>query len=174
MPIYAWLFGKPPSPRWGQTLLAAGCLVVMLMTYALMKREAVLGMAFLAMILLFGAFEWSVDDLFSKDPQPAKAFLATEVWAAVLIALSICLYANDLWIAGTAVALIALFFRELALPYCVLCLALACWRRRRWEIALWLAGLAIYGGFFALHARAVSEQVQAMGQNGGTDKAAAG
>ena len=47
--------------------------------------------------------------------------------------------------------LAAVFFRDLALPYCVLCAAIA-WRQgRRRELALWTLGLAAWLAFFAWH-----------------------
>ena len=44
--------------------------------------------------------------------------------------------------------LAALFFRELALPYCVLCIVLAWRERKRSELAVWLLGLAAWLVFF--------------------------
>jgi hypothetical protein len=78
-----------------------------------------------------------------------------ELWSGVLIGLSVCAYGTSRPRLGVAAGLAALFFRELAAPYCALCLALALWRRQRAEAALWLAGLAAYAVFFAAHANAV-------------------
>jgi hypothetical protein len=54
------------------------------------------------------------------------------------------------------VGLVALFVRELALPYCVISLALAAWHRRKPESAAWLVGLALYGLFMTYHALQVT------------------
>jgi len=45
----------------------------------------------------------------------------------------------------------ALFFRELAAPYCVVCVILACGGRRYRELSLWGLGLVAYAAFFAAH-----------------------
>jgi hypothetical protein len=52
---------------------------------------------------------------------------------------------------GVSLGLAALFFRELALPYCVLSAAIAWWHGRRWELAAWAIGLVAWLAFFALH-----------------------
>jgi hypothetical protein len=74
-----------------------------------------------------------------------------ELWAGVLVALSVCLFARDRWRAGVAASLAALAFRELALLPCAVGLALALWRRRWPEVAAWLAGLAAWSAFMAWH-----------------------
>jgi hypothetical protein len=45
----------------------------------------------------------------------------------------------------------ALFFRELAAPYVLVCIGLAASDRRWRELAWWTAGLAAYAVFFAVH-----------------------
>ncbi len=74
-----------------------------------------------------------------------------ELWAGTLIAISVG--ALGLGWRGPAIAagLLAPFFRELALPYPLLCAALA-WRQRRYkEFALWVAGLLAWAAYFAMH-----------------------
>jgi hypothetical protein len=58
-----------------------------------------------------------------------------------------------------AAGLAALFFRELALPYCAIALALAWRHRRRAEWRTWLAGFALYGLFLTFHALAVARRL---------------
>ena len=58
---------------------------------------------------------------------------------------------------GTAVA--ALFVRELAAPYVVICLVLA-WREKRFgEVAAWLLALLAYAGFYFWHYQMVQAQL---------------
>ena len=73
------------------------------------------------------------------------------LWAGIFIGLSVCAYGLDRPYLGAAAGLAAVFFRELALPYCLLGAALAAWHRRRGELAVWLIGLAAWAVFFALH-----------------------
>ena len=49
----------------------------------------------------------------------AEVTVMGEIWAGVLIGLSVCMYAQKRPQAGVAFALLALFVRELAAPFCV-------------------------------------------------------
>jgi hypothetical protein len=85
----------------------------------------------------------------------AEAVYLAEVWAGVLIALSLCAYHQRYWIAAASLAVIALFFRELVAPYCLVC-GLLSLRARRWrESAVWIAGGLLYTAYFVAHALAV-------------------
>jgi hypothetical protein len=54
----------------------------------------------------------------------------------------------------------AVFFRELALPYCLLAAVLA-WRHKRYgELLAWIAGLAAWAVFFAAHWVQVAELIR--------------
>ena len=52
---------------------------------------------------------------------------------------------------GVAAGIAAVFFRDVAGPYCVLALCAAIWQRRFKEAQLWLGGLAAYAAFFLWH-----------------------
>jgi len=70
----------------------------------------------------------------------------------VLIALSATAYARRRTTVGFAAAISALFFRELALPWCAVC----AWRASKRERLAWVIGLVAWGGYFALHASRVA------------------
>ncbi|HEV3022473.1 MAG TPA: hypothetical protein VGX76_08395, partial [Pirellulales bacterium] len=53
----------------------------------------------------------------------------------------------------------ALFFRELAAPYCLVCIALAVARRDKRELLHWSIGLAAYAIFFAMHVAQVLPRI---------------
>jgi hypothetical protein len=80
-----------------------------------------------------------------------SAVVLGEVWAGVLIALSVCLYASKRTTAAVAFGLAALFLRELAAPYCVACAIYAMATRRWREVAAWLGGAAVYAVYFGWH-----------------------
>ena len=149
-PLYAWLFGKLPSPAWGQALLCLGVLITLWLAYRAVRRTGGEIRAAVSTVLLIGPFAWC--------GFPGIC-LFTELWAGMLIALSIAAYALDRWRLGVAAGLLALFFRELALPYCLIALGLACWQRRRTETAWWLAGLALYSVFLTFHSMAAGRYV---------------
>lgn len=149
-PICAWLFGKPPSPLYAQGVLIAGALLLLVTAHGIIRREEGPASAPAVVVLLLGPLLWVL------FPDVA---LFTELWAGLLIALSVAAYAHGRRMAGVAAGLFALFLRELALPYCLIALVLAGWQRRRREVAAWLAGLTLWSVFMTLHALAVSRRL---------------
>ena len=145
-PLPVGLIGALPDKCLGQALLGGACLLLALFSFGWLCREAGIRAALGSMLLLSGALlPIVVGDL----------FVMPELWAGVLLALSIAAYAEDRPRWGIGSGLAALFFRELSAPYCLLCVALAA-RQRRWkEVGAWLAGFAVYGLFYALHLRQV-------------------
>ncbi len=145
-PLHAWLLGHLPGLSWGQALLMVLSLFVSLLVYSLIINRAGVLAAVVAVLLMQGAFAYVfVDDL----------YLYTEPWAGTLITLSVCAYQRGWRRLGTASGLLAIFFRELAVPYAVVStwIAWRCGRRR--EMAFWVAGLLVYGGYLGLHVLAV-------------------
>lgn len=149
-PLYAWQIGLLPTPTWAQVILAAVAAVTMVLSGAVMLRAGGIGMAAAGVFPLIGAFHWCID---------GDAFLSQELWSGILIVLSVCAYARERWCLGLATGLLALFFRELALPYCLIALVLA-WRgHRRAEVVVWMVGLGFYGVYMMLHVRAVTGHI---------------
>ena len=146
-PVYAWLFGIFPDPSWAQAVLGAIAIVTLLMACVLMHREGGLARAAAGLFPLVGAFHWCID---------GDAFFSQELWAGLLIAFSVCAYAQDRWRLGLAAGLFALFLRELTLPYCLISLVLAWRRQHRAEVILWFVGFGLYGLFMWLHGLAVA------------------
>jgi hypothetical protein len=125
--------------------------------------------AIATVLLLVGVWQWGFD---------GEAFLAQDLWAAWLITLSLALRTvsapyeggaggvangNRLfvlqWLAVVA-GLLALFLRELTLPYCLLVAGWA-WRfGRRREAIAWGVGIAVFAGFLAWHAGEVAARLK--------------
>ena len=80
------------------------------------------------------------------------ALVMGEVWAGIIIGLSVCMYAWQRPRVAIVCGLMALFLRELAAPYCVAC-AVAAAAQRRWrEVVAWSGGACCYAAYFAWHA----------------------
>ncbi|MCD4726569.1 MAG: hypothetical protein K8R46_02835 [Pirellulales bacterium] len=171
-PLPMWLLGKMPTIVWGKALLGAMAIVMMLLAFGSLAREeenikprplvaprnATNGRSFMmgrplacALLLTGPLLPTFLGDIF---------FLPV-LWAGVLIALSVCAYGvHRPWLA-VALGLAAVLCRELALPYCILCAAIA-WRNgRREELTAWLIGLAAWFVLFGLHWWHVSELIPA-------------
>lgn len=167
-PLPMWLLGKLPALAWGKALLGGLALALMLLAFEALAREenangkprpvvapqtANPGRGFAlarpvacALLLTGPLLPTILGDL----------FLLPVLWAGVLIALSACAYGVGRFRLGMAIGLAAVFFRELALPYCLVCMAMA-WRQgRRGELAGWTLGLLGWLVFFGWHGWQVS------------------
>jgi hypothetical protein len=82
-------------------------------------------------------------------------YLFTELWAGIFLALSVCAYHRRVPALGVVLGLAAVFYRELALPYALVCLGLAVRKKRTRESLAWLVGLSLFVVMMALHARQV-------------------
>jgi hypothetical protein len=85
--------------------------------------------------------------------------LQTEGWCGVLILISILAYTRSAWHAAALAGVGALFVRELAAPYCLVCVLLAARDKRTTELALWLAGALAFGIFFRWHTQMVAVHI---------------
>lgn len=88
------------------------------------------------------------------------AIVLHESWAGTCLALSALLYARGCSLAGAGFGIAALFFRELAAPYAVICVCLAVRARRRGELAAWAGGGVLFAGLYLLHARSALHYIQ--------------
>jgi MFS family permease len=148
-PLLFWILAALPSPRMGQAILGGLAVVLLLLATSAVTRERSLAAGALAGCLLAGALLLITGD----------AYYLPVMWAGVLIGLSLCAYEMQ-WRDGAAVlGILALFFRELAAPYCVGALVLAVWQRRWREVAVWAVGFAAYAAFFAYHVQQVQSRV---------------
>ena len=138
------------SPERATILLHALTLAAILATVAVFSRHGMVATG-AAAIAQLGALATAL--------QPDAVGVA-EIWAGVLIALSACAYYRSWWITGAALAIVAIFMRELAAPYCAVCGLLAL-RKRRLEAVVWLAGGALYLVYYGLHAMHVQAHVLA-------------
>ncbi len=142
-PLPVWLLGVLPDLMIGRALLGLLAAAVMLLSCHLLARDGTLGRAIFCGLLMIGALMPCVlGDL----------FVMHELWAGALIALSVLAYGAGRPGWGIAAGFAALLMRELAAPYCGLCLLLAISDRRRREVTVWLALAAIYAIWYGAHA----------------------
>jgi hypothetical protein len=141
-PLPMWLVGKLPAVELGKAVLGVAAIGLLLLAFGLMADEAGVRSAMFAVLLLVGALmPITLGDL----------FVMTELWSGTLMALSAVAYGTRRSRLGIAAGLAALFFRELAAPYCLLCVFLAIKNRQWKEVLAWLGGFAAYAAFYAIH-----------------------
>jgi hypothetical protein len=192
-PLPVWLLGKLPTAVLGKALLGGLALALVLMAFEALSREEdnvpVGGDSSrrLCVDTIRNSATGVASYKDSHNGRPAAAllrpigcallltgplmptlfgnlFTLPVLWAGVLIALSAAAYGINRPRLGVSFGLAAVFCRELALPYCVLCVAIAWWHGRRRELALWSLGLAAWLVFFGWHWWQVHELMAAGGR----------
>jgi hypothetical protein len=141
-PLPVWLVARFPSDAFGNAVLGATGLVLIALCLGWLGEEAGPRQALLGGLLLSGAvMPCLLGDL----------MLMSELWSGILIALSAVCFGRQRPTAGVLAGVAALFFRELAAPYCLVCLTLALHRRDLRQVVQWLAGMAAYAACYAWH-----------------------
>lgn len=141
-PLPMWLIGKLPDIELGKLVLGTAAIALLLLAFGLVAQETNVRQAMLAVLLLVGAL---------MPIALGNLFVMTELWSGVFIALSVMAYGLNRRRLGVTSGIAALFFRELAAFYCLLCILLALKDRRRNELVGWAAGLLAYSVFYAVH-----------------------
>ncbi len=141
-PFYAWFLGRVTGDQLGRWLLIVGVVLVILLWCRELLSDCGLVWGSVGGLLLVGSMGWAFGD---------KMFLFTELWAAMLIGLSLAAMRRGWTPVGILAGLAAVFYRELAVPYAVVACGLAAWRGRR-EAITWLVGLLVYVAFMTWHA----------------------
>ncbi len=144
-PLPMWLLAQLPDPGWGRVILCGLGFLVIWMSFEALGREHRPGSipaGILAAILLLGPV---------LPMRLRNYYLLPVHWAGTLIAISVLAYGLRWRRLGVLAGLAAVFFRDLALPYCVLCAGFAWWQKRRWELYAWIGGLFAWGLFFTYH-----------------------
>lgn len=126
----------------GLLLAALALAVVATGTLAYAKQSTLKSVT--APLLLFGAMLPAL--LVRPD-----GLALPEIWAGVLIALSLAAYVLERWVAAALLGVVAVFLRELAVPYAVACGLLAFHARRRNESVAWVIGGLAFLAYYAIH-----------------------
>jgi hypothetical protein len=153
LPTYAWLFSWLPGPWAIQALLVILAATGLVLHFQSELNSRGFAAAAISGFLLIGVVKWSVDGL---------AFYTQELWAAVLILISLGAAGRKEtgWRVLTIVAgIAALLFRELALPYCFWAAILAGWHRRWIDAAAWTGGIGLFFAFLYWHSQQVAAQL---------------
>jgi hypothetical protein len=151
-PLPVWLVAKLPEPFVANVLLVATGLALVVMGFALLADEGGAGRGLLGVLLLSGALL----PCFLGEP-----VLLSELWSGVLVALSAVCFGRERRKAAIVIGLAALFARELAAPYVMLCVAIAAYDRRYREVLAWGVGLAAYAVFYGFHVSEVLPRIAA-------------
>jgi hypothetical protein len=137
--------------RTGKVLFGLACAVILTGAFAYTQFSAVNSV--IAPILLLGAM------LPALLVRPGGVALP-EISAGVIIGLSLNAYVARQCVAGAVLGVLAVFVREIAAPYFLVCGLLALLARRRSELMVCLVGGLAYAVYYAFHAMAASAAMQ--------------
>lgn len=146
MPPLLVSIGALPEPHLARAFLGVLALAALLLGFAMLARQFGTGTAACGGVLLAGA---------ALPCILGELYLMSELWAGALIGLSLAAYGTDRRRLGMAAGLAAVFIRELALPYAVVCLFISAFERRGREACFWLVGLTAYAVLLAAHVSTV-------------------
>ena len=148
LPALAWLLAQLPSDRAGQVLAFILAMATLLLWLAVFFRNH-----YAPWQVLLGGLFLSGPVIYSLFP---GTFLFHEFWAGTLIALSLAAYAMGWRHVSVVSGLMALFLRELSLPFVCIMMVLAYKEGQRREALLWFIGFLVFCGEFLLHGSIVS------------------
>jgi len=141
-PLLAWFVALFPSTIWPQGLLLGLAVIAGALACKLVyDRLGAVAAGVLTIVEIVTLGVCLVPD----------SIVFAEVPAGVLIMLSAMAYGGDHRKLGQGAGILALFLRELAGPYVLICLFLA-WREKRYgECRMWIAALVVYAAYFGWH-----------------------
>lgn len=137
--------------RAGPLLFVLGMAVIV--TGALVYSRHSVSRALVGGLFLFGAMA----PVLVEGPA-AAAF--PERWAGLFVALSLVAYVAGRPVPAAILGVFAVFVRELAIPYALVCGVLALYARRRRESLVWVIGGVAYALYYVAHVQAVTTAAQ--------------
>ena len=146
LPTLACFLAVLPSAQIGMWVLAGLASLALALWLDVLKKDGGFYMALLGGGLLLGIVASCLAE---------SEFLFHELWAGVLIALSIAAWARNRWLSVTA-GLLALFIRELSFPFVVVMMIVAYKEKHRSEAIAWSVGIGAFFLFLSVHAKIVS------------------
>ena len=156
LPSIAWTIGHLPSPEWGKWMLTVLAFLTLFLWMPTLDHEGGFSYAVVGGVMLCGPVLLCL----SND-----GFLYHELWAGVLIALSLAAHARGFVVVSAMTGILAVCIRELALPYVCLMLVFAWKERQEREAYLWLGGLTVFSLYLTYHASIVSGLLRSIDQS---------
>jgi hypothetical protein len=139
-PLFLTFLARVPRPA--AELLLVGLGAALLVSTWRILRDTSLEAAWSGTVLQAGAVVNAVIP---------PSLLMSEAWSGLLVGLSVCAFARGRRTTGVALGTLALFVRELAGAYCLVCAGLAL-RQRRWrDVKLWVIAAAMYAVYYSIH-----------------------
>lgn len=147
LPTLAWILAWLPNPTAQRLILGLIALAAIMAWAARLAAARTPPLQYVTALiaLIVGASLMLAPD----------ALFMHEIWAGLLIALSMALRRPNAWLAAVVIGTAAALLRELAAPYLLVMALMAIRERNFREAGAWCAGLAVFAGALAVHAAEV-------------------
>lgn len=155
LPTIAWTIGHFPNHEWGKWLLIILSFLAMLLWFQVLEREEGLLFALIGGVMLCGPLLLCFSE---------QGFYYHELWAGVMISLSLAARARGNIAASILAGSLAVLVRELALLYVLIMLIVAWKERQQGETLGWLGGLTVFSIALTWHASTVSGLLSSIDQ----------
>jgi len=139
--LLAWVLGNV-SEIVGRAIAILLSLVTVCVWVSILGEELQFGKVFAGSFLFLGAPIYSLS---------ADVYLAHEFWTGTLICVSILFYARGWRYLAFTAGLLALFIRELALPFVIVMLLLSLYEKKHKEAAVWILGIIAFSIMMVIH-----------------------
>ena len=150
LPFLALFLGNLPSISIGQTLALLLSGVTVILWIFVLKRNFSFGYAAIGSVLLLGIL---INSLI-KD-----VFLTHEFWAGTLIVLSLIAFSQGWTFLSISSGILALFIRELSIPFVGAMMFAAFIERHYRESICWLLGILVFFLILGIHSYIVSNLI---------------
>lgn len=147
-PVYAWIFGRVPSPLFGWGALFLLLTVATAAGSSIVRERGGVGRQASFAIMMILSYIWIT--YYNK-------IFFLEIWCGLLIWISLCLLCQGRAFSGHTLAALALAVRELALPYCLVCFSASVLKKKKRLTFFWTVVFAVFLSGIALHVRNVHD-----------------
>ncbi len=154
MPFLAMFIGRLPNPETAKIFATLLSLFSLWLWIDISVKELSILRIAAGSVALSGLAVYSL---------VGTAFLMHELWAGILISISLFAYGKGWRALSLTSGILSLFIRELALPFVAIMLFSSLLERKRGEAAIWLSGVTAFFIALILHAM----QVQKFANSGG-------
>ena len=148
LPLLCWTFGHLPDLRIAKATAILLSFSTLWFWISISSKELPFGKIVAGSILLLG------NPIYSLLPD---LYLSHEFWAGTLISTSILFFAKGWRCLALAAGILALFIRELALPFVAVMLLLSVYERKYREAFFWGIGTISFFIMMAIHSSNIKE-----------------
>ncbi len=147
-PLLGWALGHLPDLRIARAAAISLSLMTLWLWVSVFGKELQFSKAFVGSFLVLGG---------TLSSLTTEAYLGHEFWAGTLITSSILFYVKGWRYPAFLTGILALFIRELALPFVMVMICFSVYEAKYKETAVWALGIMLFFFMMVIHAFHVRE-----------------